>query len=171
MRLFKHYLKEVRPRLPGAKTHDGLWASCKRRPISAGRLYDIARARVYAKFGKDMGLHDFRRSAAIHLAMDAPDKIGLIPGMMQHTSPKISEQQYNLARGIKASQRFAASRAHLKAKLRQLAEELGDITAEPLGIIQTRRKLPGPLNPAAESDHAREHLRPLFIRSPKHGLD
>ena len=128
MPYLKHYLQEVRPRLLGAKAHDGLWASCKRRPLSACGLYDIARARVYAKFGKDMGLHDFRRSAATHLAMDAPDKIGLIPGILQHTSPKVSEQHYNLARGIKASQRFAASRAHLKAKLRLLAEESAGIT-------------------------------------------
>jgi len=117
----KRYLDEIRPRLLGAHTHDGFWVSRKLRPLSAGRLYDIARARVRGKFGKDMGLHDFRRSAATHLAMDAPDKVGLIPGLLQHTSPEISERHYNLARAIKASQRFAAHRAEAKNRLRSLA--------------------------------------------------
>ena len=55
-----------------------------------------------------MGLHDFRRAAATFIAMDAPDKIGLIPGVLQHASPDVSEQHYNLARSVEASRRFAA---------------------------------------------------------------
>jgi hypothetical protein len=31
-----------------------------------------------------MGLHDFRRAAATFLTMDAPEKIGLIPGLLPH---------------------------------------------------------------------------------------
>lgn len=117
----KRYLEEIRPRLLGHHAHDGFWASCKLRPMSAGRLYDIARERVRGKFGKDMGLHDFRRSAATHLAMDAPDKIGLIPGLLQHTSAEIGERHYNLARAMKASRRFAAHRTAAKNRLRPLA--------------------------------------------------
>jgi len=152
----KHYLQEVRPRLLGAQSHDGLWASCKRRPLSACRLYDIARARVYARFGKKMGLHDFRRSAATYLAMEAPDKIGLIPGILQHTSPKISEQHYNLARGIKASQRFAAYRAHMKARLRLLAEESANIGSSDWEITETRREMPKSNMNVTTKPHCRE---------------
>ena len=54
------YLKEMRPALVGADKHDGLWASYQGRPLDAGRLYDIVRARIIAKFGKDMCVHDFR---------------------------------------------------------------------------------------------------------------
>ena len=50
------------------------------------------------KFGKAMSLHDFRRAAATFLAMDAPEKIGLIPGVLQHASPDVGEQHYNLSR-------------------------------------------------------------------------
>jgi integrase/recombinase XerD len=57
------YLKEIRPVLVGRSGHDGLWGSFQGRPLIAGRLYDIARARIFAKFGKDMCLHDFRRGA------------------------------------------------------------------------------------------------------------
>ena len=74
------YLKEIRPVLLGRSCHDGFWASYQGCPLIAGRLYEIVRARIIAKFGKDMCLHDFRRAAATFLAMDAPEKIGLIPG-------------------------------------------------------------------------------------------
>jgi integrase/recombinase XerD len=85
--------------------------------LFGGRFYDIARARFMKKFGKDMSLHDFRRSAATFLAMDMPEKIGLIPGVLQHASPDVSEQHYNLARSTAASRRHAATIAKMRAKL------------------------------------------------------
>ena len=57
-----------------------------------------------------MALHDFRRAAATFLAMDAPEKIGLIPGVLQHASPEIGQRIYNLARGAEASRRHSANR-------------------------------------------------------------
>jgi hypothetical protein len=116
-----HYLKEVRPVLVGGRAHDGFWASYRGAPLSAGRIYDMVRARVIAKFGKAMSLHDFRRAAATFLAMDAPEQIGLIPGVLQHASPEVSEQHYNLARSVRASRRLAAHLADVRNRLRPLA--------------------------------------------------
>jgi hypothetical protein len=115
-----HYLKEVRPVLVGGCAHERFWASCRGAPLSADRLYAITRARVTAKFGKAMGLHDFRRAAATFLAMDAPEKIGLIPGILQHAPPEVSEQHYNLSRSVQASRRFAAHLAEARNRLRSL---------------------------------------------------
>ena len=115
-----HYLKEIRPRLLGRSNHDGLWASYRGRPLIAGRIYDMVRARTFKRFGKAMGLHDFRRAAATYLAMDAPDMIGLIPGMLQHASPDLGERIYNLARSVDASRRFAAHVARTRERLRPL---------------------------------------------------
>ena len=115
------YLKEMRPALVGADKHHGLWASYQGRPLDAGRLYDIVRARIIAKFGKDMCVHDFRRAASTFLAMEAPDKIGLIPGILQHASPEVGERHYNLARSVQAGRRFAAHLANAKNKLRPLS--------------------------------------------------
>jgi integrase len=112
------YLNEIRPRLLGGRHHDGLWASYKGCPLTAGRIYDIVRGRIRAKFGKSMGLHDFRRAAATFIATDAPEKIGLIPGVLQHTSLDVGEQHYILARSVEASRRFAAHLARTRAKLR-----------------------------------------------------
>ena len=115
---FLRYLKEIRPRLLGrSQQHDGLWASYRGRPLSAGGIYDIVRARTFKKFGKAMGLHDFRRAAATYLAMDAPDMVGLIPGMLQHASDKIAER-YNLAPSVQASRRHAAHLARARSRLR-----------------------------------------------------
>jgi hypothetical protein len=55
------------------------------------------------------------------LAMDAPEKIGLIPGVLQHASPDVSEQHYNLARSMQAGRRFAAYLANARRKLRPLS--------------------------------------------------
>jgi integrase/recombinase XerD len=116
---FKRYLAQIRPKLLGGyPDHDGLWASYQRRPLSEGRIYDIARGLILRKFGKSMGLHDFRRAAATFVAMDAPEKIGLIPGVLQHASAEPSEQCYNLARSTQAAQRFAEHLAKARNRLR-----------------------------------------------------
>jgi len=115
-----HYLKKIRPVLLGRREHDGFWASYRGSPLVAGRLYDITRARITAKFGKAMGLHDFRRAASTFLAMESPEKIGLIPGVLQHASQETNERHYNLARSTKAGRRFAAHLATEKERLRPI---------------------------------------------------
>jgi integrase/recombinase XerD len=119
------YLKEIRPVLLARRAHDGFWPSFKGAPLVAGRLYDIVRARTNAKFAKAMGLHDFRRAAATFLAMDAPEKVGLIPGVLQHASPDIGERYYNLARSVQAGQRFTTYLAESRKRLRPLASKSG----------------------------------------------
>jgi integrase len=113
-----HYVKEIRPRLLSRRRHDGLWASYKGCPLSAGRIYDIVRAHISKRFKKDMGLHDIRRAAATYLATDAPDKVGLIPGVLQHASPDVGERYYNLARSAEASRRYAAHLSNARSRLR-----------------------------------------------------
>jgi len=115
---FTRYLQEIRPRLVGPEDHDGLWASYRGSPLSPGRIYDMVRARTKKKFGKAMSLHDFRRAGATFLAMDAPDKIGLIPGMLQHASAEVGETHYNLARSMEATRRYAKYLATKRAMLR-----------------------------------------------------
>jgi integrase/recombinase XerD len=115
------YLREIRPALLGRSAHDGFWPSYRGAPLIPGRLYDIVRARITTKFAKAMGLHDFRRAAATFLAMDAPEKVGLIPGVLQHASPEVSDRHYNLARSVQAGRRFAAHLAEAKKRLRPLS--------------------------------------------------
>jgi hypothetical protein len=111
------YLKEIRSVLFGRSKHDGFWASLGGGPLSEDRFYQFVRARLTARFGKAMGVHDFRRAASTFLAMDAPEKIGLIPGVLQHGSPEVSERHYNLARSMQAGKRFAAHLAKARNRL------------------------------------------------------
>ena len=115
------YLKEIRPALLDRSCHDGFWASYQGCPLCGDRLYEIVRARILAKFGKDMCLHDFRRAAATFLAMDAPEKIGLIPGVLHHASPDVGDQHYNLKRTVQAGRRFAAHLSNARNRLRPLS--------------------------------------------------
>jgi integrase/recombinase XerD len=125
-----YYLKEIRPRLLGRGEHDGLWASCKGRPLTACRIYDIVRARIAERFRKSMGLHDFRRAGPTFIAMYAPEKIGLIPGVLQHASADASEH-YNLAQSIEASRRLAGCLSETRSKLRPLSKRNGDDQCAP----------------------------------------
>jgi integrase len=118
-----HYLKVVRPRLLGRRHHDGLWASGKGCPLGGGAIYDVVKRRTKAAFGKAMGLHDFRRSAATFLATEAPDKIGLLPGVLQHASLEMSEQHYNLAGTVEASRRVGAHLAALRRRLKPMRKK------------------------------------------------
>lgn len=120
------YLREIRPRLLGRRGHNGLSASYRGRPLSDGQLYQIVRARTLQKFDKAMGLHDFRRAASTFLAMNAPEKIGLIPGVLQHASPDVSDQHYNLARSMQAGHRFAAHLSRDRSRVRPLSTRQGD---------------------------------------------
>ena len=121
-----HYLKEIRPRLLGRREHDGLWASYKGRPLTACRIYDIVRARITKRFEKAMGLHDIRRAGVTFLVMDAPEKVGLIPGILQHASPEPGERHYNLSRSVRASQRYAAHLSRTRKRLRPVSSRSED---------------------------------------------
>jgi integrase len=111
------YLDEIRPMLPGSRNDNGLWASFIRGRLSGQRIYDTVRARIRRRFGKEMNLHDFRRAAATFIALDAPEKVGLIPGVLQHASPDTSDQHYNLSRSIAASRRYASTVTDIRMNL------------------------------------------------------
>ena len=114
----RFYLAEVRPRFIRRGDHGGFWVSAKLGRLDPGRIYDIVRARVFKKFGKLMSLHDFRRAAATFVATHAPEKIGIIPGVLHHSSPEVSERWYILARSVEAGRRHAAALAGMRARLR-----------------------------------------------------
>jgi hypothetical protein len=117
------YLDAVRPRLLGDLNHDGFWASSNAERLTGQSLYAIARRRVLERYGKAMGLHDFRRAAGTYLAIDAPEMLGLLPGILQHASPDVGEQSYNLANRIAAGQRHAAHVSKLKSGLKPAANK------------------------------------------------
>lgn len=118
----RHYLDDIRPRLGTECSHDGLWGSYRNQPLGADRIYCIVRNRIRCRFGKDMCVHDFRRAAATFIAIEAPDKVGLIPGVLQHTSPEVGQQHYNLSRSTQASRRHVQTITDMRQRLRLRAK-------------------------------------------------
>ena len=58
------YLNQFRPQIPGAGTHDYLWASSRGRPMRDGSIYNSVRRRTRKALGFPVNLHRFRRAAA-----------------------------------------------------------------------------------------------------------
>ena len=114
----KRYLGVIRPRLIRGHVHGGLWISYQGDVLTEDAIYQFVRKRLFAAFGKAMCVHDFRRSAATFLAIDAPEKVGLVPGILQHASLEVGEQHYNLARSAAASRRHGATITKMRAALR-----------------------------------------------------
>jgi integrase len=112
------YLVEIRPRLAGRRNDDALWIGQHGQPLSEGGLYGAVCRRTAAAYGPPMSPHDFRRAAATFLAMESPDKVGLTPGVLQHTSPETADRHYNLSRSMSASRRLSATLSDLKSRLR-----------------------------------------------------
>jgi integrase/recombinase XerD len=57
------YLQKYRPRIPGAKSHNGLWPSNKGAPMSSNAIYDLVRKRTREAFGFSVNPHRFRHAA------------------------------------------------------------------------------------------------------------
>lgn len=103
---FERYLSDVRPSLLG--THDcaALWISTVGNPLNGDAIYKSVRHHTSDAFGQPMGLHDVRRSAATFLAIEEPEKVGLIPQILSHANCQVSDRHYNLAGSGVASRRF-----------------------------------------------------------------
>jgi integrase/recombinase XerD len=114
----KRYLRDIRPRLLSKGDHDAFWPSMKGGALRGGQICEMVKRRTQKAFGKTMALHDFRRAAATFLAMDAPEKVGLVPGVLQHAGPEVGQRFYNLARSTQASRRHVDAVAAAKARLR-----------------------------------------------------
>ena len=113
---FDHYLDVVRPRLVRFEQHNALWASARGSPLTGDAIYQVMRYYSGERFGKRMGLHDMRRSAATFLAIETPENVGLIPALLQHTNADISDRHYNLAGMAGASRRYTKAIAARRAK-------------------------------------------------------
>jgi site-specific recombinase XerD len=108
------YLETIRQRLVGNRNHDAFWVADQGQPLTGDGLYQIVRKHTLAAFGKPMGLHDVRRATATFIAIERPDLVGIMPGVLQHAGPATAQQHYNLAGSAKASSRYLQTISGLK---------------------------------------------------------
>jgi integrase/recombinase XerD len=80
------YLERFRRRLPGADKHTGLWASNKRRPMSAIAIYNAVRTRTKKAFGFAVNLHRFRHAAASFWSIMDPVNVRGVKDLLGHAS-------------------------------------------------------------------------------------
>ena len=102
------YLQEFRIRLPGADSHNGLWASNKRRPMSDSAIYDAVRRRTKKAFGFGVNLHWFRHAAGCFWSIQDPVNVRGVKDLLGHASfEKTTEKHYVMGQSRLAGRALA----------------------------------------------------------------
>jgi hypothetical protein len=112
----ERFLREVRPMFLGAEDHDALWLSSKGCPLSLDSISRLVGKRTEAAFGCRIPPHRFRHCAASTIAVIDPSQIEIATGLLDHASPRTTNDHYILARAIGASRLYAKLIAELTPK-------------------------------------------------------
>jgi integrase len=112
----ERFLREVRPMFIGAGDHDALWFSSKGCPLSLDWISSLIARRTEAAFGCRIPPHRFRHCAASTIAVIDPSQIEIAAGLLDHASPRTTNDHYILARAIGASRLYAKIIAELTPK-------------------------------------------------------
>ncbi len=101
------YLERFRPTIPGARDHQGLWASNKGHPMDDGAIYEAIVRRTRNEFGFGVNLHRFRHGAATFLSIHDPENVLCAKDLLGHASFSTTEQHYIAAQSRVAGRRLA----------------------------------------------------------------
>lgn len=88
------YLEDFRVCLPDADSHNGLWASNKRGPMSESAIYDAVRRRTRKAFGVGVNLHRFRHAAASFWSIQDPVNVRGVKDLAGHASYDQTTNRY-----------------------------------------------------------------------------
>ena len=94
---------------------EALWVSKQGRQMSGAAIRHQVGARTAAAFGRPLSPHLFRDCAATAVAIAAPQRIGIVPRLLGHTTLTTSERHYNLAGSLEAGRRYADTIATLRS--------------------------------------------------------
>lgn len=116
LRRWRHVLLERAPfcrsGLPTAT--DQLWISVNGRALDPQGLFDLARKRTRAAFGRGLSPHLFRDCAATSIAVEDPAHILIASQLLSHRSIATTERHYNQARSVEAARAWQATLARLR---------------------------------------------------------
>ena len=101
------YLERFRRRIPGADKHTGLWASNKRRPMSAIAIYNAVRRRTKKAFGFAVNLHRFRHAAASLWSIWDPVNVRGAKDLLGQWSFGITQKHYIMGQSRLAGRALA----------------------------------------------------------------
>ena len=111
------YLREYRPVLLGAGTHNGhpatngLWIGSSGRMLGQSAIAHQIRDRTKAAFGRSINSHLFRDHAATLIAIEAPEHVRDIKAILGHARQATSEAHYNQAQALEAGRRYQVALA------------------------------------------------------------
>jgi integrase/recombinase XerD len=101
------YLNQFRSRIPGAGTHDYLWASNRGRPMRDGIIYATVRQCTRETLGFPVNLHRFRRAAATFWSSRDPANVRGVKDLLGHASFATTEKHYIMAQSRIAGRALA----------------------------------------------------------------
>jgi len=122
---FDRYIDHHRPilltrggRQPHAQT-DRLWISETGTALKPISMPQRIKKHTRCAFGKHIWPHLFRDCAATTVAIEGPEHVGIVPSILNHSTPTVYEKHYNQASGVAASHRYQ----HLLDDLLQSSDE------------------------------------------------
>ena len=119
----RHYIEHVRPRLPGARRHNGFWPASERGCLTEQGLAKVLERHTRRCFGVALHPHAVRYSAATSTALSGSDAAGLITAVLGHADPRTADDYYVVARTAEAARQANDSLNQLHARLKGKAGE------------------------------------------------
>jgi integrase len=101
------YLNQFRCRIPGAGTHDFLWASRQSRPIADTSINAIVGRRTREALGFPVNPHRFRNAAATLWSIRDPANVRGAKDLLGHASFSTTEKHYIMAQSRVAGRALA----------------------------------------------------------------
>jgi integrase/recombinase XerD len=108
------YLKEIRPRILGAKGNDYLWVS-RCGPMNDKMIYKSVRRRTQKALGFPVNLHRFRHAAATFWSVRDPVNVRGVKDLLGHATFATTEQYYIMAQSRMAGRALARAIEDLEA--------------------------------------------------------
>jgi site-specific recombinase XerD len=144
----ERYLTHYRPFLCGLTGHRNpdfphrpagsfLWVSKTGSALSQEAFYKSLHKLTVARFGRSVNPHLFRDCAATAIAVDIPEQVGIVLGLLGHAGIATSERYYIHAHSTEAHRRHQEN----VLALRRAAEEAmnGDSDEPPTAVPQPHR--------------------------------
>jgi len=114
----RRWLEVHRPVLLGAEENDHLWITAEGRPHSIHTIGTRIGALTERWFGRRMSPYLFRHAAATTVAIEAPEHVRLVAGLLGHSTLATSERFSNKARAIEAARGHHLGLERLRRRLR-----------------------------------------------------
>ena len=121
--LMDHYLREHRVSLLNGRETDRLWITKDGAPMADRAIYQRIKKLTLGEFGVVVNPHLFRHCAATSTAIDDPEHVRILAPLLGHATIDTSNQYYNMADSLAASERHSETINRLRQKTAHLIQD------------------------------------------------